>query len=81
MILSEFESLKDELPWQTESRLAVLSSSGKPTNGHAPGGQKQFFGVGPKKAARTNSLLDPQIEMSHSEAYNNDGYNGSSARV
>jgi len=78
MILSEFESLKDELPWQTESRLAVLSSSGRPTNGHAPGNQKQFFGAGPKKAVRSNSLLNPEIEMSHSEAYNN-GYNGGSS--
>jgi len=87
MILSEFESLEGydaDLNWQTKSRLDMLSSRGLAngttngaTNGHSSSTSGGLFGAGPKKAARTNSLLDPEIEMSHSEAYHND----SAARV
>jgi hypothetical protein len=82
MILSEFESQEGydaELNWQTKSRLDMLSSRGMghamtngATNGHSSSNSGGLFGAGPKKAARLNSLLDPEIEMSHSEAYHND---------
>lgn len=88
MILSEFESREGynaELNWQTKSRLDMLSSAGgHPANGIQTNGTVTGNGLahsisklgsaGRRKAQRTNSLLDPEVEMSHSQLYQDDSY-------
>ena len=80
MILSEFESQEGynaELNWQTKSRLDMLSSAGGQTNGMANGNgiahsNGKVGSASRRKAQRSNSLLDPEVEMSHSQVYQND---------
>ena len=82
MILSEFESQEGyntDLNWQTKSRLDMLSAGGGGENGLANGNglahSSSKVGVtGRRKAERSNSLLDPSIEMSDSHVYNGDAH-------
>lgn len=75
MILSEFERLEGhdaDLGWQTESRLDMLSSQGGVhQNGTVDGGMlhangSRFGKPGKKGMDKQNSLLSPEVEMSHS---------------
>lgn len=79
MILSEFESHEGydtDLNWQTKSRLDMLSASGGTENGMSNGNGLHSNGKigssGRRKVERASSLLDPNIEMSHSHVYQND---------
>lgn len=80
MILSEFECLEGyntDLNWQTKSRLEMLSAAGGGENGLSNGdglahSSSKVGASGRRKAQRSNSLLDPEVEMSHSQVYQND---------
>ena len=77
MILSEFErneGYNTELGWQTKSRLDIMSAKGSKAENGLSNGHRTMQYAGVSKGEKQHSLLPAEIEMSHSDAYHQNGH-------